>query len=78
MNNSKMWLTVNPNLGVPLLLGSVAVASLVVHGAVLTTTPWIANYYQGSEPWPVAAAPAEEAAAPVEAAAPAAEAAAPA
>ncbi len=47
MNNSKMWLTVNPNLGVPLLLGSVAVASLVVHGAVLTTTPWIANYYQG-------------------------------
>ena len=80
MNNSKMWLVVRPTVGVPLLLGTVAISSLAVHAAVLNTTPWLADYYQGSAPKPVAAAPAEEAApaaeeaaAPAEEAAPAAE-----
>ncbi|TKA95909.1 light-harvesting protein, partial [Cereibacter changlensis] len=68
MNNSKIWLVVNPSLGVPLLLGTVAVSSFAVHYAIVTQTPWLADYYEGAAnaaPAPlVVAAPAPAAEAP--------------
>lgn len=48
MNNSRMWLVVNPTVGIPLLLGAVAVTSLIVHAAVLTHTTWYPAFYQGN------------------------------
>jgi light-harvesting protein B-800-850 alpha chain len=39
---------VHPTVGLPLLLGSVAVTSLVVHACVMTHTTWMSNYWQGA------------------------------
>ena len=36
-----------PSVGLPLLLGSVAVTALLVHAAILTHTTWVADYMQG-------------------------------
>ncbi|MBB4197178.1 light-harvesting protein [Rhodoblastus sphagnicola] len=47
MNQGKIWTVVNPSVGLPLLLGSVAVTALLVHYAVLTHTTWVAAYFQG-------------------------------
>jgi len=47
MNNGRIWCVVNPTVGIPLFLGSVAVTSLIVHGAVLTNTTWMADFYSG-------------------------------
>jgi light-harvesting protein B-800-850 alpha chain len=37
----KMWLVVKPSVGVPLIIGAVAVASFAVHVALLTNTTWV-------------------------------------
>ena len=37
----KIWLVVKPSVGVPLLLGAVAVSSFAVHYALLTHTTWL-------------------------------------
>ena len=34
MNQSRLWLVVNPSLGIPIFLGAVAVVSLTVHFAM--------------------------------------------
>ena len=47
MNQGKMWTVVKPTVGIPLLLGSVAVTSLLVHAAVLFNTTWYPAFYQG-------------------------------
>lgn len=47
MNQGRIWCVVNPTVGLPLLLGSVCVTSLIVHTAVLTHTTWYGNLYQG-------------------------------
>jgi light-harvesting protein B-800-850 alpha chain len=47
MNNAKMWLVVNPTVGIPALLGSVAVIALIVHFAVLNNTTWFPAYFGG-------------------------------
>ena len=47
MNNSKIWLVVNPTVGVPLFLGAVAVGSFSVHVAVLTNTGWVSDFLNG-------------------------------
>ena len=47
MNNAKMWLVVNPTVGVPLFLGAVAVGSFAVHVAVLSNTSWVADFLSG-------------------------------
>ena len=47
MINSKMWLVVKPSVGIPLMLGSVAVTALVVHAAILLNTTWYPAYMQG-------------------------------
>lgn len=49
MNNSKMWLVVNPTVGVPIFLGAVAVGSFAVHVAVLSNTSWVDDFLQGKE-----------------------------
>jgi light-harvesting protein B-800-850 alpha chain len=65
----KLWLVVKPSVGVPLLLGAVAVSSFAVHYALLTHTTWLPKYYEGAAAKapaqkvavaPVAAAPAEQ------------------
>jgi light-harvesting protein B-800-850 alpha chain len=47
MNQSRIWLVVPPAVGLPLLLGSVAVTVLLVHFAVLTHTTWVGEFFQG-------------------------------
>lgn len=48
MNNSKIWLVVNPTVGVPLFLGAVAVGSFAVHLAVVTNTTWVSDFLSGA------------------------------
>ena len=47
MNNGKIWLVVNPTVGVPIFLGAVAVGSFAVHVAVLTNTSWVSDFLSG-------------------------------
>jgi len=47
MNNSKMWLVVNPTVGIPLFLGAVAVGSFAVHLAVLSKVTWFNDWLSG-------------------------------
>ena len=49
MNQGRIWCVVNPTVGLPLFLGSVAVTSLIVHAAVLTHTPWMSAYWTGGQ-----------------------------
>jgi light-harvesting protein B-800-850 alpha chain len=48
MNQGRIWCVVSPNVGLPLLLGSVAATSLIVHACVMTHTPWMSSYWSGS------------------------------
>ena len=48
MNQGRIWCVVHPTVGLPLLLGSVAATSLIVHACVMTHTTWMSNYWQGS------------------------------
>lgn len=74
MNEGRIWLYVNPSVGLPLFFIGVAAIALIVHASILLNTTWFGSYWQGGA---AAAAPAAEAAAApaAEAAAPAAEAA---
>jgi light-harvesting protein B-800-850 alpha chain len=47
MNQGRIWCVVNPTIGLPLFLGSVALTSLAVHTAVMTHTTWMSTYWQG-------------------------------
>ncbi|MCW2274566.1 light-harvesting protein [Rhodoblastus acidophilus] len=47
MNQGKIWTVVNPAVGLPLLLGSVAITALLVHLAILTHTTWFPAFMQG-------------------------------
>lgn len=47
MNQGRIWCVVNPTVGLPLFLGSVAVTSLIVHYSVLSNTTWISSYWSG-------------------------------
>lgn len=49
MNNSKIWLVVNPTVGVPLFLTAVAVGSFNVHMQVVNNTEWVASFLKGEE-----------------------------
>ncbi len=48
MNQGRIWCVVNPTVGLPLFLGSVAIISLIVHTAVLNNVPWMAAFFAGS------------------------------
>jgi light-harvesting protein B-800-850 alpha chain len=59
MNQGRIWCVVNPTVGLPLFLGSVAVTSLIVHYSVLSNTTWFASFLNGhSKPKATAAADA--------------------
>lgn len=76
MNEGRIWLYVNPSVGLPLFfLVWVAGTALMVHLAILHNTTWYPAFLQGK---PAAAAPMMDAAPAAEAAAPAADAMAPA
>ena len=49
MNQGRIWCVVKPTVGLPLFLGSVALTSLAVHTAVLSNTPWMANFFSGKD-----------------------------
>ena len=46
----KMWCVVRPSLGVPLIIGAVAVGSFAVHLALLTHTDWVPRFLNGGPP----------------------------
>jgi light-harvesting protein B-800-850 alpha chain len=47
MNQGRIWCVVNPTVGLPLFLGSVALIALVVHHYVLNNVPYFAGYWAG-------------------------------
>lgn len=47
MNQGRIWTVVNPNHGIPLLLGSVTIIALLVHLAIVSHTTWFPAYWQG-------------------------------
>ncbi len=47
MNQGRIWCVVNPSVGLPLFLGSVAVIALLVHAEVLSHTTWFSGYWNG-------------------------------
>jgi len=49
MNQGRIWCVVNPTVGLPLFLGSVALTSVVVHFAILSHTNWMSNYWAGNQ-----------------------------
>jgi light-harvesting protein B-800-850 alpha chain len=65
MNQGGIWCVVKPTVGLPLLLGSVATISLLVHYSVLTHTTWFADFWQGAAAAKVAEVAAPPAPAPV-------------
>jgi light-harvesting protein B-800-850 alpha chain len=62
MNQGRIWCVVNPTVGLPLFLGSVALMSFTVHFAVLNNSSWMKDFYNGV---PLKAATAETAVEPV-------------
>lgn len=62
----KMWTVVRPTVGIPLIIGAVAVGSFSVHLAILTHTTWVSAFLEGGAKTAVASAAATAApAAPV-------------
>ncbi len=47
MNQGRIWCVVNPSVGLPLFLGSVAAIALIVHYCVLTSTGWVNTFMGG-------------------------------
>ena len=47
MNQGRIWLVVNPTVGLPLFLGTVLIISLLVHYSVLSHTTWVSAFFQG-------------------------------
>ncbi len=47
MNQGKIWLAVNPSIGVPIFLLAVVVTSLLVHLSILNNTTWFPGFFNG-------------------------------
>lgn len=59
MNEGRIWLYVNPSVGLPLFfLVWVAGVSFAIHAAILTNTTWFPAFLQGGAAAPAAAAEA--------------------
>jgi light-harvesting protein B-800-850 alpha chain len=54
-NQARIWLVVNPTVGLPLFLGAVTTIALLVHFSVLSHTTWFSSYWQGKAPVKAAA-----------------------
>lgn len=44
----KIWCVVKPSVGVPIIIGAVAVASFSVHLALTLNTTWVKRFLNGS------------------------------
>ncbi len=44
----KMWCVVKPSVGIPIIIGAVAIASFSVHVALTLNTTWVKEYLNGS------------------------------
>ncbi len=44
----KMWCVVKPSVGIPIIIGAVAVASFSVHLALTLNTSWVKKFLNGS------------------------------
>ena len=53
----KMWTVVKPTVGIPLIIGAVAVGSFSVHYEILTHTTWVSAFLEGGAKTASAAAP---------------------
>lgn len=42
-----IWLVVPPSVGLPLLLGAVALIAVLVHAALISHTKWYPKYWEG-------------------------------
>ena len=62
MIDGKMWTVVKPTVGIPLIIGAVAVGSFCVHYAILTHTTWVGAFLEGGAKTATASAPAAPAA----------------
>jgi light-harvesting protein B-800-850 alpha chain len=49
MYYGRIWCVVKPSVGIPLILGAVAVTSLVVHIGILTHTTWYPAFLEGGK-----------------------------
>jgi len=58
----KMWTVVRPQVGVPVFLAAVAIASFSVHLALTVNTTWVKNFLNGGNKAAVTAPAAEPAA----------------
>ena len=43
----KIWCVVKPSVGIPIIIGAVAVASFSVHVALTLNTTWVKGYLNG-------------------------------
>ena len=57
----KMWCVVKPSVGIPIIIGAVAIASFSVHLALTMNTTWVKNYLNGGAKAAAVSAPADAA-----------------
>lgn len=43
----KLWCVVKPSVGIPIIIGAVAVASFSVHLAIVSNTTWVKAFLNG-------------------------------
>ncbi|MEI7785090.1 MAG: light-harvesting protein [Betaproteobacteria bacterium] len=60
----KMWTVVRPQVGIPMFIAGVAIASFSVHLALTLNTTWVKNFLNGGASKVAVAAPAAAAAEP--------------
>ncbi len=44
----KIWCVVKPSVGIPIIIGAVAVSSFAVHLSLTLNTTWVKRYLNGS------------------------------
>jgi light-harvesting protein B-800-850 alpha chain len=44
----KLWCVVKPSVGIPIIIGAVAVASFSVHLALTMNTTWVKRFLNGN------------------------------
>lgn len=44
----KMWCVVKPSVGIPIVIGAVAIASFSVHVALTLNTTWVKKFLNGN------------------------------
>jgi light-harvesting protein B-800-850 alpha chain len=54
----KMWTVVRPQVGIPMFIAAVAIASFSVHLALTLNTTWVKNFLNGGASKVAVAAPA--------------------